>query len=318
MSAYHIVILGGGSVGLCLAASFAKSDVKVSLLVRENAIEGLRGKNLTVSGLLGEHEIPPDRVEIGSGAAPNDEQRACDMLVVTTKAYDVEVALRPFARPHGRGPAVLLLQNGMGSAEVARTVMGPQTPIYSTAMMIGMVRNSPTDVAVTAHSSPVLSGAMLGDDESALQALLTLAQDGIVPMQHDANIRDTISFKLLFNSCMNPTGALIGRTYGELLENPHSRELITALADETLAAFAAAWDYRPAENGHHYVDEVLSPIIFPRSTGHRSSMVQDLEAGRRTEIDFLNGAIVNIAKETGLEAPFHRSIVSLIHAREMV
>lgn len=318
MGAYHIVILGGGSVGLCLAVSFAKSDARVSLLVREAAIDGLDRKTLTVTGLLGDHEIAAGRVEIGNAALPTDAQRDCDMLVVTTKAYDVEAALRPFAKSDGEGPAVLLLQNGLGSAEVARAVMGLQTSIYSTAMMIGMVRQNPTDVAVTAHSSPILSGALLGDPVAALENLLSVARDGIVPIQHDANIRDTISFKLLFNSCMNPTGALIGRTYGELLENPHSRELIAALAEETLAAFAAAWDYRPAENGQHYVDEVLDPIIFPRSTGHRSSMVQDLEAGRRTEIDFLNGAIVKIGKESGLEAPFHRSIVSLIHARETV
>lgn len=318
MGDHHIAILGGGSVGLCLAASFAKSEAKVSLLVREASVAGLQGQNISVSGLLGEHDIAAGRIEIGSASSPTDEQRACDMLVVTTKAHDVEAALRPFARPDGRGPAVLLLQNGMGSAEVARRVMGQETPIYSTAMMIGMVRNSPTDVAVTAHSSPILSGALLGDDEGALQTLLALAQEGIVPMQHDPNIRQTISFKLLFNSCMNPTGALIGRTYGELLENPHSRELIAALAEETLAAYAAAWDYRPAENGQHYVDEVLNAIIFPRSAGHRSSMVQDLEAGRATEIDFLNGAVVGLAKQQGLDAPFHRSIVSLIHAREMV
>ncbi|GAB5509709.1 MAG: hypothetical protein Rhims3KO_11100 [Hyphomicrobiales bacterium] len=109
--------------------------------------------------------------------------------------------MRPFARPDGLGPAILLLQNGMGSAEVARHAMGPQTLIYSTALMIGMV---------------------------------------------------------------------------------------------------------------------LKAIIFPRSAGHRSSMVQDLEAGRPTEIDFLNGAVVGFAKQQGLDAPFHRSIVSLIHAREMV
>lgn len=318
MGAYHIVIVGGGSVGLCLAASFAKSDARVSLLVREASLAGLEGQNLNVSGLFGDHEIPAGRVEIGNAAGPTEAQRACDMLVVTTKAYDVEAALRPFAGADGSGPAVLLLQNGMGSADVARNVLGQGAPIYSTAMMIGMVRNTPTDVAVTAHSSPIFCGALQGDDTTTLENLLSHAKSGFVPMQHDANIRDTISFKLLFNSCMNPTGALIGRTYGELLDNAHSRQLITELANETLSAFAAAWDYRPAHNADRYVDEVLSAIIFPRSAGHRSSMVQDLEAGRLTEIDFLNGQIVKIAHEVGLEAPFHRSIVSLIHAREMV
>lgn len=63
---------------------------------------------------------------------------------------------------------------------------------------------------------------------------------------------------------------------------------------------------------------VLSAIIIPRSAGHRSSMVQDIKASRPTEIDFLNGAVANLVKQQGLDALFHRSIVSLIHAREMV
>ena len=133
-------------------------------------------------------------------------------------------------------------------------------------------------------------------------------------MAHDQSIRETIAFKLLFNSCMNPTGAITGQTYGGLLEDPNSREFIVGLADETLAAFAEAYDYRPAENGRHYVDETLSQIIFPRSQGHRSSMLQDLQAGRKTEIDFLNGAIIRLADSAGLEAVRHVSITQLVNA----
>jgi 2-dehydropantoate 2-reductase len=146
--------------------------------------------------------------------------------------------------------------------------------------------------------------------------MLQVARQGFVPMTLDDTIRDTISFKLLFNSCMNPTGAITRQSYGELLENAESRELIIGLADETLAAFARAYDYRPAENGKHYVDDVLSPIIFPRAQGHHSSMLQDLQAGRRTEIDFLNGAIARLARRAGLAAVRHESIIQLIKACE--
>lgn len=101
-----------------------------------------------------------------------------------------------------------------------------------------------------------------------------------------------------------------------MLENQYSREIIGNLADETLRVFAARNGFRPADSGKHYVDDILIPLVIPRSSPHRSSMVQDLESGRRTEIDFLNGAIVKMGYETGIETPFHQSIVSLIHARE--
>jgi 2-dehydropantoate 2-reductase len=145
------------------------------------------------------------------------------------------------------------MQNGVGSAEAARDVLGSGTPVFSTAIWIGMQRVGLTQVAVNAHSGPVQTGALLGDDIEAVMPMLALAERGFVPMAHAPDIEKTVFGKLLFNSCMNPTGALIGRNYGELLENQYSREIIGRLADEALRVFAARNGFRPADNGKHYV-----------------------------------------------------------------
>ena len=94
----------------------------------------------------------------------------------------------------------------MGSEEIARQVLGSHTPVYSSAMMIGMERHGPGRMEVTAQSSPILCGSLLGDDIGPIRNLLDIAEGGFVPMVLDDAIRETISFKLLFNSCMNPTG----------------------------------------------------------------------------------------------------------------
>jgi 2-dehydropantoate 2-reductase len=161
-----------------------------------------------------------------------------------------------------------------------------------------------------------MAGALLGDDIAALQPLLDVAPAGFLPIRHAPDLRETILRKLLFNSCMNPTGALTGLTYGGLLENPHTRALITSLAEETLRAYAAAADFRPARDGEDYVANTLTALIFPKSAPHLSSMAQDLEAGRATEIEFLNGAIVRMAQTAGVATPCHETMVSLIRARE--
>lgn len=315
MSSYHVAVIGGGSVGLCLAAHFAKAGAQVSLLVREGSLEALQGHPILVSGLLGDHAIAAQALTVCDAAQPTEAVLNCDMLVLTTKAYDVASSLQPFAN-RSACPPVLLLQNGMGSAEIARDVLGADVPVFSTAMMIGMVRRTATEVGVTAQSSPILCGSLLGDDPAPLEKMLEVSARGFVPMVRDDAIRETIAFKLLFNSCMNPTGAITRQTYGELLENPNSRALIIGLADETLRAFASAYDYRPAENGTQYVDEVLCPIIFPCAQDHRSSMLQDLQSGRRTEIDVLNGAIIRLADREGLSAVRHQAILHLVKACE--
>lgn len=318
MSTLRMTVIGGGSVGLGFAASFALAGARVTLMVRSASLEPLRSQSVTVAGMLGEHRIDAGRIAVEDADHPTQAARDCDVLVVTTKAYDVADALRPYAAPGlpGRPRAVLLMQNGLGSAEAARDVLGPDIAVFSTAMLIGLQRHGLNHVSVNAHSGPIRAGSLLGDDAQAIAPMLETAARGFLPMVHEPNIRHTILAKLLFNSCMNPTGALIGRNYGELLENEHSRGLIIHLADETLRVFAASNGYRPAENGRHYVEGTLIPVVIPRSASHRSSMVQDLDAGRRTEIDFLNGAIVRMGGEVRMDTPFHQSIVSLIHARE--
>jgi 2-dehydropantoate 2-reductase len=134
----------------------------------------------------------------------------------------------------------------------------------------------------------------------------------------DPAIRETVLFKLLFNTCMNPTGALTGLTYGELVTHPATRALIERLAEETLAVLAAAHAYRPAPSGVAYARDTLTPIVLPRSAGHRSSMLQDITAGRRTEIDSLNGAVARLGRRHALPTPTHDTLIGLIAARRPI
>jgi len=313
LSVYDVAIIGGGSVGLALAASFVRAGARVSLLVRPASLAKVSGQAIRVSGILGDVTISSSALRVVDASAPDPEVLGASMLILTTKAHDVAEALAPFAAA-GHCPPILSMQNGMGSAEIAKATVGETVPIYSSAMMIGMVRDGPASVAITAQSSPVFCGAVLDDPEEPLLEMLAVAERGLIPMAHDPKIRETIAWKLLFNSCMNPTGALTGLTYGALLETPETRALIAGLADETLAAFEAAFDYRPAESGRAYVDGALSDIVFPRATGHQSSMLQDIRAGRRTEIDMLNGAVIRLADAHGLPCTRHRTIVQLIEA----
>ena len=98
MPHFHVSIFGGGSVGLCLAAHFAKAGAQVSLLVRDSSIDAVRDHPVKVSGLLGDHTIAPDALTLCDASAPTDAVLNSDMLILTTKAYDVANPL-PTARP---------------------------------------------------------------------------------------------------------------------------------------------------------------------------------------------------------------------------
>ncbi len=315
MTGIAATIIGAGSVGLGLAASLAVAGQRVTLLARAGSVAALRDSPITVGGMHGEHVLPVGAVAIEDAARPSDAARGCDMLIVTTKAYDIAAALAPFAGAQPAPGAVLSLHNGLGASESIRTALGPKIPVYATAMMIGLERQGLAHVAIKAASSPIHTGPLLGDGIAPLEAFVAAAQAGFLPIRVAPTIRDTILFKLLFNTCMNPTGALTGLTYGELVSHPATRALIERLADETLAVLAAEFGYRPAPSGPAYARETLTPIVVPRSAAHRSSMLQDIAAGRRTEIDSLNGAIARLGRKNGILTPTHDTLINLIAAR---
>ena len=105
-------------------------------------------------------------------------------------------------------------------------------------------------------------------------------------------------------------------TYGELMSNQHTRQLISRVADETIRVIQAERKVALAQDGEEYVEKSLTPFVLPKAAAHRSSMLQDVEAGRRTEIDYLNGAVGRMGKDQGIATPYNDAVSSLIRARE--
>lgn len=319
MTRLRLTVVGGGSVGLAFAATCARAGTDVTLLVRGPGVDELRREGITVTGVLGTHAVAPGIITIANAARPDAASLDCEVLVVATKAYQVSDVLRTIAakiRDTGMPRAVLLLQNGWGSADEARAIMPSGVSVFSGIMLIGIERRSASLVHINVQAGPVRIGTLFADDADAIRSLLTTAGTGFLPMVYEENIEQAILNKFLFNSCLNASGALTRQTYGELLGNEHSRDLIIHLADEAIRALAAARNYHAAASGAHYVAAILSPLVIPKAAAHRSSMLQDIEAGRRTEIDYLNGALVRMGDSTGVAMPVNQVLVSLIRARE--
>jgi 2-dehydropantoate 2-reductase len=129
------------------------------------------------------------------------------------------------------------------------------------------------------------------------------------------DVRADLLAKLLYNGLLNPLGALVDAPYGALGERPPTRELMIALARETFAVFEAA------ELRTHWPDadaylETFFGTLLPPTAEHESSMLQDLRAGRATEIDAISGAICELGAAHGVETPCHAALLALVHAAE--
>ena len=300
MTALRMTVLGSGSVGLAIAATYVQAGQAVTLLARGAALSDLRRLGITVSGVSGDHQIEPKRLKVSDVANPDPEDIACDVLVVATKAYQVQDLLKQLmhsARPAGAPRAVLLLQNGWGSADQARSMLPVGSAIFSSIMMIGIERRSPGHVNVNVQASPIRVGTLFVAAPDLMREAVERGKAGFLPITYEDPVEPAILYKFLFNTCLNAIGAIARMTYGELISNEHTRHLITQVADETIRVIQEERQFTLAPDGAAYVEKTLMPFVLPKAAAHRSSMLQDVEAGRRTEIDYLNGAVVRMGKE---------------------
>lgn len=319
----RITVLGSGSVGLAIAASCAHAGQRVTLLARGSTAPQLRSEGVLVSGVCGDNRIDPQQLKVCDADRPDAEDVACDVLIVATKAYQVREAptslLQNAAQasmPPPAPKAVLLLQNGWGSADEARAVLPPGVPVFSSIMMIGIERRSPAHVNVNVQASPIRVGTLYESAPELMRDAVQRGQAGFLPITYEHPVEPAILNKFLFNTCLNAIGAITRMTYGELVSNMHTRHLIKQLADETIRVVRAERHAEVALDGDSYVEQTLTPFVLPKAAAHRSSMLQDVEAGRRTEIDYLNGAVVRMGQRHGVATPANDAVASLVRARE--
>lgn len=315
----RMTVLGSGSVGLAIAASFAQAGQDMTLLARGSAVPMLRESGITVTGVCGDHRIGPNRLRVCDAAEPEPQDIGCDVLIVATKAYQVAEVLKRLmqkAEAAVAPKAVLLLQNGWGSADEARAALPADVPVFSSIMMIGIERRSPTHVNVNVQASPIRVGTLFRAAPQGMKDAVARGQAGFLPITYEDEIEPAILNKFLFNTCLNAIGAITRMTYGELVSNEHARHLISEVADETIRVILADRRLVLAPNGATYVEKTLTPFVLPKAAAHRSSMLQDVEAGRRTEIDYLNGAVVRMGQGCGIATPANDTLASLVRARE--
>jgi len=308
-------ILGAGSVGLGIAATLAEAGAKVTLVTRGASLQRLQSEGIRITGVVGEHVIVPRDIAVED--VNNLPALACDLLIVTTKTYEVAPALQALmpvlaAKP----PALLLLQNGWGTADEAKNIMPVGTPIFSGILMVGLERKSPVHMHIHAYGDATHVGSMFGDDKKILGPLFNLPRPGFIPFEYEAQIELIILTKLIYNMCLNPLGALRSCTYGDLMRNEETLGIMCRIAGEAIKVLKAVRGFSRFTDGEAYVRGELVPKWLAKVGQHRSSMLQDLESGRKTEIAYLNGAICAMGRQSGIETPNNNAIVRQIEAAE--
>lgn len=309
----RILVFGSGAVGSVLGGLLARGGHAVTLLGRTGHLDAIREHGLTIEGIWGDHHVAGMETVNSPEALVGD---SFDLILLTVKAYDTHTAIDAIRRIDHPGLVVVSVQNGYGNTQALEAAFG-QGRVFGARIISGVELVEPGKVLVTVSADDIRLGPPAGEPAMMAQAreLATIMQDAEIPVSATDRYREFLWAKILYNCALNPLGALLHASYGQLAEDPGTRQLIDRIIDESFAVSRAAaiplfWE-RPEQYRGHFYEELIPP-----TAKHYPSMLRDLERRGRTEIDALNGAVVRLAIEHGLEVPVNGALTSMIKLRE--
>lgn len=299
-SAPRILIVGTGAMGTLFAARLAAIGAHVIVLgTWQEGLHALRSH--------GARLIDEQGKESHYSVEATDDPNRCigaQMAVVLVKSWQTERASRQLARCLHSDGVALTLQNGLTNHGILERHLGAQrtalgvTTTGATMLDPGRVRQV-GDGHISVSLRPGLE---------PLMELLELAGFTIVSVRDS---RSLVWGKLVINASINPLTALLQVPNGELLERPHARTLMKITAIETAEVAAGCGINLP------YPDPVLAvESVASRTAANYSSMLSDVMRGFPTEIDAINGAIVQVGEEEGIPTPINHALWLLVKALE--
>jgi len=312
----NILVYGGGAVGLGIASCLLEAGSEVVIVSREETVNALRGKGLLRTGLFGRFHSDPASFECVTTLKEAPFQ-SYDFILVCTKAHGSPLAARDLASVPslvGENSHIVLIQNGWGSAEIFSSYFSREK-ILSGRIITGFIRPEAHQVEVTVHADAIKVGSLFGDVPHRTGELCESISRYGIPCEKSEAIEKDLWAKMLYNCALNPLGAILGVTYGALGEGEWSKNVMGRVIEEAFkvmihSGFTTHWD-SPGEYVEAFYGKFLPPTV-----DHESSMLQDIRAGKDTEIDYLNGMVVKLGEKAGLPVPCNWMLCQMIRFLE--
>ena len=312
----NITVFGAGSIGCYLGGQLSSTGQNVRLIGRERFQRAIAENGLTLT------HYAREKIAIAAGDIAfdlsADNVGDADIILVTVKSQDSEEAGRALAKVAQKDALIISFQNGVGNADTLRAVMpghvvlGGMVPFNVTGTAPGVFHcGTEGDLAVQNMDSDVLHAMIRAFGRAEQGCLLS---DDITAVQWG---------KLLIN-LNNAMNTLAGVPLKTCLSERAYRQALASMIEEALGVLAHA-GITPANFGKNSVQKTIKVLRLPNwlyklimnsivkiDANARSSMLDDLEAGRAPEIDYLQGEVVKLAEKTGIEAPINKTVVTMI------
>ena len=296
-----IAVVGPGALG-CLIAGFLKNKAKEDVWLLDKFEERagrIKNDSIKVEGISGLFQV-----KLNVTASPKDIGQ-CDLVIICVKSYSTEDACKNIKEMVGENTKVLTLQNGIGNVQILDDYFGEEKVIAgitnhgSTLLGIGHVRHAGKGDTIIGKSDGKISGSL-----KSISGILTKAG---FETKISRDIDSVIWGKLVINVGINALTAVTRLNNGKLIEYEESRALLRSAVQEAVRVVKRKRVKLAYDDPIQKVESVCKATAT-----NVSSMLQDVLNKKRTEIDFINGAIVRQGKAVGIPTPVNEVLTNLV------
>ncbi len=294
-----IVVIGAGAMGSLFGALLAESGEDVWLYdIWEEHVKAINEKGLGI-------ELDDKTRSVSVNATTDKGQIGkTDLAIIFVKSTQTGDAARTASELMGNNGFVLTLQNGMGNADIIGEVIDPDRIIAGTTSH-GATMLGPGSIR-HAGTGPTVIGMWSGIQKTGIQKIADVFNKAGIITETVDDVRNVIWAKLLVNVGINAITALTGIKNGRILDLSATKELSCAAVEEAMEV-ARAQGVKVADNTVEHVFQVAEA-----TSANRSSMGQDVDNKRQTEISAINGAVVREAQKLGINVPVNQTLTALV------
>ena len=294
----RICVFGAGSLGSAMGALLA-SHHDVTLVGRSANTSPIKSDGLVLQGAV-TGTIRLDATDTIENLDPPD------LLLIATKAYSTPSVIEVCDGWLGKDACVLTLQNGLGNLEMLRTWRGDKAFGGTTTMGSSLVRPGVVRIAG-------IGKTMVGSDRDARTAgaIASSFRAAGVPTIVRKDVFGQIWAKAIINASINPLTAILRVPNGELIKSQTLSRLMAEICAESELVAAESGVRLPAKSMYP-----LARYVAEETASNRSSMLRDVELGRRTEIAHINGRICRHGEAAGVPTPLNKALVSIVESIE--
>ncbi|WP_405295964.1 ketopantoate reductase family protein [Methanobrevibacter sp.] len=309
-----ILVIGAGAVGIGLAASVASQGAEIAIYARNETAKAIKENGIQRTGLFTHYEIENVPVFETYEEIPKNTYDYIFITSKTTANEDITYNLGQHMDILKDTTKIIIFQNGFGNDEIYLKHF-TKKQVFSARVITGFTRPERHISEVTVYTEPILLGSLQKENPDCLQEIADLITSSGINCELTDEVDKYLWAKMLYNCTLNPLGAILDVTYGQLTENPYTLELMDNVIDEIFEVIDAS-DYETLWHSSEEYKDIFYSKLIPDTYNHYSSTHQDIQRKIKTEIDSFNGKVIQLGNANNVNVDTNKIIYNLIKAIE--